>query len=225
MDVYLVPLGKGRFEAYYEATDADEPEQEEGPGFWAGVRARFSRQLREAEDGRADTRDDRSAGLMVRLQRRVMRWIAEQVAEQRLLWHLGRARAATLYAPGDLSSGDAERILRAGLQRDADQHLRRLLLHTVGLVVSIPLIVLPGPNAIGYLFTFTVVGHFLAMRGARHGLSKVTWQVASSPDLTHLGHAWSLDAASRRRQIAEAADRLGLRRLARFVERMTAPTA
>jgi len=225
MDVYLVPLGRGRFEGYFEAADADEPATDDGVGFWAGVRARFSRQLREAEQARHEQPVEDGAGMLVRLQRVTMRWIAERVAEQRLLWHLGRAGAATLHAPDELPAAEAERILRAGLQRDADQHFTRLLFHAVGLVLALPLVVLPGPNVVGYLFTFTVVGHYLAMRGARHGLSRVEWNVAPSADLTLLARAWDLDPVARHHQIHEAAGRLGLRRLATFVERMTAPTA
>ena len=40
-----------------------------------------------------------------------------------------------------------------------------------GLIVSLPFVVVPGPNVFGYFFTFTVVGHFLAFRGARRGLN------------------------------------------------------
>ena len=32
-----------------------------------------------------------------------------------------------------------------------------------------PVALVPGPNVLGYLFTFTVVGHFLAWRGAVQG--------------------------------------------------------
>lgn len=225
MDVYLLPLGPHRFECYFEAGDdeaagADDDEQ----GMVARLRARLSRQLREAEDMRHDPAAESPVGFMARIQRRAMAWIAERMAEQRLLWHLGRARAATLHAPDTLGTEDAERLLRGILQRDADRHLRRLVVHAIGLMLSLPVILLPGPNVLGYFFTFTVTGHFLSLRGARRGLSRVPWRVVPNAELTALGRVWGLDPGTRHRQIRHVADALGLRRLARFIERMTAPT-
>lgn len=225
MDVYLVPLARDRFECYFEAADDEEPASAEGQGVFARLRAWFSAQLRDAERARhlAPTDEPRSA--MARVQRKLMRWIAERVTEQRLLWHLGRAESATLHAPDDLDPREAERVMRAAMRIDADRHLTMLALHSVGLIVSLPVMVLPGPNVLGYFFTFTVVGHFLALRGARRGLSRVIWRVAPNADLTALRGAWSLEAETRHGRIHEVADRLGLERLATFVERMTTPTA
>jgi hypothetical protein len=224
MDVYLVPIGRDRFECYYEAADDDEPD-EAGPGFIARMRARFSQQLRDAERARHETPREEPKTLMARLQRRMMRWIAERVAEQRLLWHLGRAKAATLHKPDHLDDAAATKLMRAWMQRDADRHLRLLAVHTVALLLSIPVALIPGPNVFGYLFTFTVVGHFLAWRGARRGLNGVAWTLAPNTDLSDLGQALALDTEARHRRIHEVADRLRLPRLATFVERMAAPAA
>lgn len=226
MDVYLVPIGRDRYECYFEAADDDEPPPPVDPqGFFARVRARFAAQLREAERARHERRLEGPSSAMASLHRKVMRWIAERVAEQRLLWHLGRADAATLHAPDALDPAAAERMMRAMLQRDADRHLKRLAANVVGLVIATPFALVPGPNVFGYLFSFAVVGHFLAWRGARRGLGRVRWRVAPSADLTDLGHALSLEVEARVRCIHLVADRLRLSRLATFVERMTAPTA
>jgi hypothetical protein len=225
MEVYLVPLAPNRFECYFEAGDDEAPEPEgDGRGLVARLRARLSRQLREAEQARHEDAAEKSAGVMARLQRRAMAWIAERVAEQRLLWHLGRASRATLHAPDTLATEEADRVLRGILQRDADRHLRRLVVHAVGLMLSLPVMLVPGPNVLGYLFTFTVTGHFLSLRGARRGLSRVAWSITPSAELTALGRTWTLDRATRHREIRQVAGALGLRRLTRFVERMTAPT-
>lgn len=226
MDVYLVPLGGGRYEGYFEAADDEaDAAPEGGRGFFARVRANFSAKLREAEHARHERRHEEPSGVMASLNRRAMRWIAERIAEQRLLWHLGRADLATLHAPADLAADAAERIMRGMLQRDADAHLRRLAVNLAALVVVTPFALVPGPNVLGYLFSFAVVGHFLAWRGARRGLDRVRWHVASSDALAELGAAFGLDVELRLRRIHDVADRLRLRRLATFVERMTAPTA
>lgn len=225
MDVYFVPIGRDRFECYFEAADDEEAEPAEGQGFFARMRARFSEQLREAERARHEVPLHEPKTVMARLKRRTMRWIAERVAEQRLLWHLGRTTAATLHAPDDMDAASAEKLMRVTMQRDADRHLKLLAVHTLALLISVPVAVIPGPNIIGYLFTFTVVGHFLAWRGARRALSVVTWQVVPSADLAEIGRSFALDPEARHRVLSEVADRLHLRRLATFVERMAAPAA
>ena len=225
MDVYLVPVGRDRFECYYEAADDQEPEPVAGQGFFARMRATFSQQLREAEQSRHEAPLDEPKTTLARLQRRMMRWIAERVAEQRLLWHLGRATAATLHVPDHLDAAAASKVMRTSMQRDADSHFRQLLIHSVALLIAIPVAVLPGPNVLGYLFTFTVVGHFLAWRGAKRALNGVAWAVTPNADLTDLGSALTLGAEARHARIHEVAERLRLPRLATFVERMAAPTA
>jgi hypothetical protein len=225
MDVYLVPIARDRLEAYFEAADDDEPETVEGHGFFSRMRARFSAMLRDAERERHQTHRPDAQGTLARGQRYLMRWIAERIAEQRLLWHLGRADAATLHAPDDLDPAAADRLMREALQRDADRHLRLLVVHSIGLLIAAPFVLLPGPNLFGYFFTFTVVGHYLALRGARRGLSRVRWTVVSRAELTDLRRAFALDAEARHRRIRDVADRLRLQRLATFVERMAAPSA
>jgi hypothetical protein len=225
MDVYLVPVGPDRFECYYEAAEEEETEEPvEGQGFIARMRAKFNEQLKEAERARHERRAEPRT-FVGRLQNRTMRWIAERVAEQRLLWHLRKTDAATLHTASDLPSEEADTIMRASMKRDADFHRNRLLLHSVGLIVSVPVALVPGPNVLGYLFTFTVVGHYLAWRGALRGLHEVAWTIEPNAPLAELRRAFSLDRAARHRQIHDVAARLHLPRMANFVERMTAPTA
>jgi hypothetical protein len=225
MHVYLVPIGAGRFAPYFE--HGDEPADASGPGtgFIARMRARFAEVLREAEHERHHVRLDPPTGVVARLQRRMTRWIAERVAEQRLLWRLRTAAAATLHVPDDVAAATAERIFQDGLKKDGDRHLWRTGLHALGLLASLPLVVVPGPNMVGYFFTFTVVSHFLSYRGARRGQTAVRWTVTPSPELADLGRALSGPRADRHDQIHGVAERLRLQRLATFVERIVAPTA
>lgn len=224
MDVYLAPVGRDRFECYYEAPEQEEAEEPvDGDGFIARMRARFNQQLKEAEEARHQKAIEEPQTFFGRMQKRSMRWIAERVAEQRLLWHLRRVEAATLHIPGDLPREEADTIMRASMKRDADFHRNRMLLHSLALILSAPIAVVPGPNVLGYLFTFTVVGHYLAWRGAVNALHQIQWTIVSNDALSEMRQAFSADSATRHRLIRDAAVRLHMPRMARFVEQMSAP--
>jgi len=63
------------------------------------------------------------------------------------------------------------------------------------------------------------------MRGASQGLSSVVWEPEATLHLTAIRHALLIDDEARRCEALEAiAQALGLERLARFVERVSAPT-
>jgi len=225
MNVYLVAVGPERYECYYEAAEEEETDEPvEGRGFFARMRSKFNEQLREAERARHQKAIEGPKSFLGRMHRRAMRWIAERIAEQRLLWHLRKVEAATLYTSADLATPDADKIMRGNLKWDADHHRNRLILHTLALLAAVPVALLPGPNVIGYLFTFTVVGHYLAWRGAVKGLHQIVWTITPCPPLTDLQHAFSLDATARHRMISDVARRLHMPKMARFVEQMAAPT-
>jgi hypothetical protein len=222
MDVYLVPVGQDAFECYYEAAEEEDDEEPvDGQGFIARMRAKFNEQLQEAERSRHQKSIAEPATFFGRWQKRSMRWIAERIAEQRLLWRLRKVDAATLHIAADLDATEAEAIMRASMKRDADRHRNRLILHSLALIASAPVALVPGPNLLGYLFTFTVVGHFLAWRGAVKGLHQIAWTIRPDDALTDMRRAFSLDAASRHRLILDVARRLHLPKMALFVERMT----
>lgn len=228
MNVYYIPLAPGRFEPYFEHEEAEPATTDEvggSPGFFGRLSARFSAMVREAEEARHQQRHEEPSTLLGRLQRRLMGWVAERVAEQRLLWQLRRADEVTLHVPEDLSPDEGLRRLREGLQKDGDRHLRLLAVHSVGLLLSAPFALVPGPNLFGYLFTFTVVGHFLAYRGARRGASAVRWQVKPNAALSLLARAAALPSPERYQLIHDAADQLRLPKVARFVERMATRAA
>lgn len=223
MDVYLVPVGADRYECYYEAAEEDETEEPvKGDGFFARMRAKFDQQLHEAEQSRHQKSGVEPTTFLGRMQKRTLRWIAERVAEQRLLWHLRKADTATLHIPSDLTSDQANTIMRSSMKRDADFHRNRLILHSLALIAAVPVALVPGPNILGYLFTFTVVGHFLAWRGAVRGLHQIAWTIAPNPALGDLQRAFSLGADARHSVIHEVARRLHMPRMARFVEQMAA---
>lgn len=236
MDVYLVPVGPDSYECYYEA--AEEEEEDEEPvepvvaggffsrmrakvfGFFARLRARFNAQLKEAEEARHQKVIEEPKTFLGRMHKKSMRWIAERIAEQRLLWHLRKAETATLHVSSDMPAEQADSIMRASMKRDADFHRNRLIPHTLALIVAGFVAFIPGPNVLGYLFTFTVVGHFLAWRGAVNALHKVAWTIVPNPALTDLRRAFSLGAGDRHRVIKDVARRLHMPHMALFVERM-----
>ena len=83
----------------------------------------------------------------------------------------------------------------------------------------------PGPNVLGYYFSFRIVGHLLAIRGARQGLKVVTWDLQPSDLLADLGRLEHLPEAERAPRVHAIAQELGLPRLARFFERTAVETA
>ena len=224
IDVYLVPIGRDQFECYYEAPEEEET-VEPGDGFFARMRHKFSEQLKEAEQARHQSPKERPKTLLGRMHRRSLRWIAERIAEQRLLWHLRTATMATLHISEDLPPDRAEGIMRESMKRDADRHRNLLIPHSLALIISAAVALVPGPNVLGYLFTFTVVGHFLAWRGAVNALQGVAWTIVPNPALTELHRAFSLDPGTRHRVLQEVAHRLHMPRMARFVERMATPAS
>jgi hypothetical protein len=235
MDVFLIPLGADRYELYCEppAAVTDEEQTPPAKGLIARLRHQFAEMLAAAEHDRnrraapasepaAAADADPPQGLVARFKARSLAWVADAIAEQRLLWHLRHQEDVRLHFPKDMVDADALRIARASLQRDADRHLRWLLVDSVLLILSAALILVPGPNVVGYYFAFRVVGHWLSWRGGRNGLDRVQWQTRASEPLADLRQALDLAPVQRAHILSNIAERLCLDHLAAFVERLTA---
>ncbi len=203
------------------------PEDRVHPGWRRRLAETFSTVVDRVEAARHGAAHRRATGqprtLAKRIRDRVVCWLAEKIAEQRLLWHLRSQHEATIWFPDDLTAQDATACLRAMLRADADRHLRWMLIDSVGLAVSVLLVPIPGPNLVLYYFAFRTVGHYLSMHGARHGLNRVTWQASASPALTQLREAFALDPELRKQHVTEIASRLRLQHLAAFFERIAVP--
>jgi hypothetical protein len=228
MDVYLIPTRTPeRYELYYEAPDEDVVDTSEGAGFFHRMKQRFADILKEAEDWRHRRHETEPApvGLFARMRRRAMGFVVERIAEQRLLWHMRSAEEICARIPADMSASDADERIRAMLKKDADRHLKWTIIDFILMALSVPLIVLPGPNVPGLYFTFRCVGHFLSMRGAKQGLSGAKWTFTPSDDLAELREVMQRAPAQRQRRFREHADRLRLEHLATFCEDVAAPTA
>ena len=184
------------------------------------LKHRFTEMLAEAEHERHHGAPDRSdQGWFGRARARTMRWVAESIAEQRLLWHLRRQTAACLFFPDDMEEAAAVSFTRQQLRRDFEKHRFWLIIDSLGFVGSGLLFLVPGPNVIAYYFAFRMVGHYFSMRGARQGLDHVTWTSEHSASLTDLRRALGLAGDERDRRVDEVATALGLEHLAKFFAR------
>lgn len=149
-----------------------------------------------------------------------MAWVVERIAEQRLLWNLRRETEARAMHPDDITFDQTQTLLHRILQRDYDRHKVWLVVDTLGLIASVALVVVPGPNIIGYYFAFRVVGHWLSMRGASQGLHRISWSGRECPPLTELRRVATMPPGEREHQLHAISERLRLQRLPGFFERV-----
>jgi hypothetical protein len=226
MDVFLVPVAPDRYELYCEEPDEAVPGDAAPPqGVLRRMNLRFRQTLAEAERERRRVPDPAEGrpSFAVRVKRRLLRWVAESIAEQRLLWQLRGRAEATLVHPHDLTDAQVNQLLRRSLQRDWERHRFWMIVDVFGGIGSVLLILLPGPNLIGYYFLFRIVGHFLSLRGARHGLLKTTWMKSPSEALTLLRSVVGDTPESRASVVRDVALALRLEHLATFFQRAATP--
>lgn len=229
MEVFLIPVGADRYELYCEVPDEDPtgatPDHDRG--FFRGLVRKFRDTLNRIERDRRhhEADDDAGHGWFERLKRRGLRMVAESIAEQRLLWHMRRQSSACAVHPRDLDDQAAIRLVLRAMQTDFEKHRRWLVIDGVLVALSALLILVPGPNVLGYYFAFRVVGHFFSMRGARQGLSHVQWTTRGDEALTDLRPLVAVDADQRRVQVDAIAARLELTDLGRFFDRVAVPDA
>jgi hypothetical protein len=223
VDVFVIPIGRDRYELYCE-TAAEEPDADEpaATGVLGRLRHRFDAMLRDAEARRHATSaaviEDR--GWAARVQERIMAWVAERIAEQRLLWTLRHQTEVTAIYPSDMTFDQADTLVRRVLQRDFERHRRWLVIDSLLAIASGALVILPGPNVVFYYFAFRLVGHWLSMRGATQGLRKVAWTGRPCPALAALRDVESMQRAARDERISDIAAQLRLQHLSTFYDRV-----
>ena len=227
VDVYLVPIGPAGYELFCESAESEDVDPVEDAARGGRFHARFRRMMAEVQEQR---RARRLAAVpadpaepqpwLIRLRNTVVGWVAEAIAERRLLWHLRKQTALELVHPADLDGDRALAETRRRLGRDAEHHLRRLFTSSLLAGLLGLLFFVPGPNVLGYYFVFLAVGHLLAWRGARHGLANVQWRTRASEPLGELRGMLDLNPDERAGHVRDVAARLGLDHLAPFVEWM-----
>jgi hypothetical protein len=232
MDVFVIPVGADRYELYCEQPVAgDEPIEPETTGWIGRLRRRFKGVIRAAEEReRSPAQPDKAPKSWAgQIQDRAMAWVAERIAEQRLLWNLRGETTATAAHPVDMTFDQVHALVRSTLQRDYDRHYRWMfidgLLFLVTFVALGPLFILiPGvANLPALYFGFRAVGHFLSMRGSAHGLRRVTWSGRPCPPLDELRELATLDPRAREARLLDVATRLRLESLPKFFERIAVP--
>lgn len=225
MDVFVIPIGSNRYALYCEASPDAEDAGEPGvsSGFLEKLKHRFGVMLRAAEERQHSHAHayEKPRTWVGRLQDGVLRWVAERIAEQRLLWNLRRQASAVAVHPQDLTFEQVMTLVRRILQRDYERHRLWLVVDTLGLVLSGPFMLVPGPNLLAYYFAFRIWGHWLSMRGASQGLNRVTWAGRSCPPLSELRDVVTLEPGARDARVHEIAARLRLQHFSTFFERVS----
>ena len=230
MDVYVIPVAADRYELYceHEGADADVVSDEPPPGRLAKMYANFKEALARVEQERlsGETRAYQGPRSWTeRMKDRTLCWIAEKIAEQRLLWRLRNESELVLHYPDDIEADAAITFARADLQREADRHMKWVIIDGLLFVGSGVFFFVPGPNIVAYYFGFRLVGHYLSRRGAKHGLSEVCWRCCASPQLSRLRRVLALEPHERDREVHEVASALHLPHLAKFFERTSVKPA
>jgi hypothetical protein len=228
MDVFVIPVGPDRYELYCEQPVAgEEPIEPEPAGFIDRLRRRFGGMVRAAEERQRHGPEPKSwAG---RMQDLAMAWVAERIAEQRLLWNLRGLTLATAAHPTDMTFAQVDALIRESLQRDYERHRRWMFIDGVLFLVTFvalgPLfIIIPGvANLPALYFGFRTVGHFLSMRGAANGLRNVTWRDRPCPPLGELRELAVLEPVDREARVRDVAARLRLEHLPKFFDRVAIP--
>jgi hypothetical protein len=219
--VYLVPIGSGRFDLYAEPVE-EEFRADGGDGFWRRRAHRFHDGWRRVSDAAYAARGSES-GRLARMRDWFVRRIADSIAEQRTLWSLRDLTSAHFIFPAELSPPLAAAARDRLLARARRHHGWWLLINLVVVAGTAILILLPGPNLIGYYFAFRVIGHFLSWRGARQALARISWLPRDEPMLTELGVLAGLPREQRAERVAALAARLHLTRLEAFFDRTAIP--
>jgi hypothetical protein len=227
MDVFVIPIGRDRYELYGEQPLETEVGEEVPTGFAGRLKHRFLIMLRAAEErrNRKAGADEERKGFAGRLHERMMACIVERIAEQRLLWNLRGQTAATVAHPNDMTFDQVLVLVRRTLQRDYERHRLWLVIDALLLIASGALMLVPGPNIVAYYFAFRVAGHYLSMRGAAQGLHHITWTGSPCPPLGELRELAVLEPQARHQRIEDIAARLRLQHLSTFFERVAVPHA
>ena len=219
MIVYLLPIGRDRFELYSEP-----PEESGAPPYPEAGRLR---QWAHAANVRwhqlvDSARRNRSTGQIARGRDALVRRLAETIAEQRTLWALAKHTQATLLYPASLGQDEARAALDRALAAARRHHGIWLAVDLVLFIVSAVLALVPGPNVIAYYLGFRVVGHWLSWRGARQSVNVVVWTLEPDASLAELASLVNVPRAVRASRVDAIAARLNLHRLSAFFERVAA---
>ncbi len=228
MEVFVIPIGRDRYELYCE-TSAQLLDSDPTSKSWFGrLRHRVAGLLHAAEQrrqrGGQDDGDEPSR--TSRLQEWLMAWVAERIAEQRLLWNLRSESAVVLACPDDLTTEQAVTLVRRMLQRDYERHRRWVVIDGIAFLFTFIalgpfFLLIPGvANLPAGYFGFRVLGHWLSMRGTAEGIHRVTWTARPCTPLSELRELAMVAPAARAVRVRDIEARLRLQHLSIFFDRV-----
>jgi hypothetical protein len=222
MVVFLVPAGQSRFELYSEPPDDPSPAPAEHAGAlrrWAhAASVRWHELVKTARQGAP-------RGRFAHWRDAVVCKLAESIAEQRTLWSLTDASAASLRFPSTLDADAARAMLMRLLGAARSHHLRWLVIDAVIFVSSAVLALVPGPNLFAYYFAFRLIGHFQSWRGARRAVEMIGWTFEPDASLAELASLVDVPRERRASRVEAIAAGLNLSRLSAFFDRVAVPSA
>jgi hypothetical protein len=223
LTVYLVPAGPTRLELYSEAPEELEDETPQPQGVIRRWTHRAHVKWRELVDA---ARRGGSGGRFARWRDTLVCHLAESIAEQRTLWALRKAEAATARFPASMPEEEARQALNVMLADARRHHGRWLIIDALLMSITGPLFFfVPGPNVISWYFLFRVIGHLLSWRGARQAMDRVKWTFVPDQSLAELAKLVDVPRAARAPRVAAIAARLNLPRLSAFFDRVAVPSA
>jgi hypothetical protein len=226
MDVFVIPVGRDRYELYCEPSATNPDAVTPATGFAGRVRQRFSSMVQTVEEWHRHGPPTEPTGLIGKVKNRVLGWVAQRIAEQRLLWYLRHHTAAVAAHPQDMTFDQVMTVIRQTLRCDYDRHRRWMIIDGILFVLTFvalgPLFLLvPGiANIPALYFGFRAIGHWLSMHGADQGLHRVEWSGRACPPLTELRDVVLLEPPARDARIHDVAARLRLPHLTTFFERV-----
>ncbi len=215
--VFLVPVGRGRYELYSETPEEPDAVPRPSDGRlrrWAhAARLRWHELVDNARRGSG-------AGRLARWRDALVSRLAESIAEQRTLWSLRDKTSARLYIPSTLDVSRARELLDGSLAGARRHHGRWLIVDLVLFAGSAVFALVPGPNLIAYYLAFRLVGHLQSWRGAGRALNQVAWQFEPDASLAELISLSEVPREARATRLEAIAARLNLRRLSAFFDRV-----
>lgn len=217
MIVFLVPVGRSRFELYSETPDEAAAEHDAHEGT---VRRWLRRASAEWQALVERARHGSAPGRLARWRDAAVCRLAETIAEQRTLWALRETAAATLCHPATVDAVSTQVTLTDTLARARRHHLRWFLVDLTLIIVQVPIALIPGPNVIAYYLAFRLIGHVQSWRGARQAMDGIVWTYEPDTRLAELATLADQPRESRAPRVAAIAAELNLPRLSAFFDRV-----
>ncbi len=140
MDVFVIPIARDRYELYCEPSGEVDSAAEGIPatGLFGRLRYRFGVMLRAVEERHRHEAAPADRSWLGQLTDTALGWVAERIAEQRLLWNLRRQTSAVAVHPPDMTFDQVLTLIKRTLQRDYDRHRVWLVVDAIGLVALRP---------------------------------------------------------------------------------------